>query len=112
MSEFDPRVRQHLYSIGDVFRTSTHTLDFPELDEDVATKLENRVILFNDEWHTFDEVINQIIKAIRCSMEKAEKLTLEVHEKGKTIVYEGELGECLRVSSVLEEIHLRTQIEC
>ncbi len=70
-----------------------------------------RVILYNDEWHSFDEVINQIIKAISCSYEKAEALTWEVHSKGKACVYQGDMSECLRVSGVLEEISLHTQIE-
>jgi ATP-dependent Clp protease adapter protein ClpS len=71
-----------------------------------------RVILFNDEIHTFDEVANQIVKAIGCDFDKAMQLTNEVHNNGKTSVYEGELTECLRVSEVLEEIALLTQIEC
>lgn len=70
-----------------------------------------RTILYNDEWHTFDEVIVQIRKAIKCSMEKAESLTWEVHNKGKACIYEGDLSECLRISSVLEEISLHTQVE-
>ena len=71
-----------------------------------------RVLLFNDEIHTFDEVANQIIKAINCDFEKAMQLANEVHNSGKAVVYEGNLEECLRVSSVLEEIALITQIEC
>jgi ATP-dependent Clp protease adaptor protein ClpS len=84
-----------------------------ELDEDIGDGTTNaaKVILFNDEWHTFDEVINQIIKATSCSMDKAETLTWEVHNKGKALVYSGEMAECLRVSGVLEEISLHTQIE-
>lgn len=87
-------------------------LDMPELEEDIAVKLSNRVILYNDEWHTFEEVIEQIIKATGCSFDKAEDLTWEVHNSGKAMVYEGDMGDCLRVSTVLEEIQLRTQIEC
>jgi ATP-dependent Clp protease adapter protein ClpS len=70
-----------------------------------------KVILFNDDFHTFEEVIAQLIKAIGCSYEKAEALTWEVHTKGKGVVYSGSLTECLRVSAVLEEIALHTQIE-
>lgn len=85
------------------------------LDEDIATIDETdrlaRVILFNDEWHTFDEVIEQIIKATGCSYNQAESLTFEVHNMGKAAVFEGEFKDCLRVSSVLEEISLHTQIE-
>ncbi|MCW8796566.1 MAG: ATP-dependent Clp protease adaptor ClpS, partial [Chlorobium sp.] len=70
-----------------------------------------RVVLFNDEEHTFDEVILQIIKAIQCSRSKAEKHTWEVHTKGRSIVFAGPLPACLRVSSILEEIDLKTEIQ-
>ena len=89
-----------------------------QTDEDVETLMiddityGNRVLLFNDEIHTFDEVITQIIKAINCDTIRAEQLTLEVHTKGKAVVFEGEMFECIRVSSILEEIALHTQIEC
>ncbi len=82
----------------------------PEQETETTTGLAARVILFNDDWHTFDEVINQLIKAINCSFEKAKSLAFEVHVKGKAVVFSGELSECLRVSSVLEEIALHTQI--
>ncbi len=70
-----------------------------------------KVILFNDEWHSFDEVISQIMKATGKSLSEAEQLTLQVHNEGKAIVYDGDLSNCLKVSSILEEINLHTQIE-
>ncbi|MEI7694346.1 MAG: ATP-dependent Clp protease adaptor ClpS [Chlorobium sp.] len=70
-----------------------------------------RVLLFNDEAHTFDEVINQLMKALRCSRHKAEKHTWEVHTRGRSIVYAGSMFACLQVSSVLEEIALKTEIQ-
>ncbi len=69
------------------------------------------VILYNDDYHTFDEVIHQIIKATGCSKQKAEQHTWEVHNKGRSIVYDGELMKCIKVSSVLEEIQLKTEIQ-
>ncbi|MCL2039912.1 MAG: ATP-dependent Clp protease adaptor ClpS [Bacteroidetes bacterium] len=81
-----------------------------ELIDDIA--FGTRVILFNDEIHSFDEVINQLIKAIGCDLNRATDLANEVHNTGKAAVYEGDLDECLQVSSVLEEIGLLTQIEC
>ncbi|MBM4169689.1 MAG: ATP-dependent Clp protease adaptor ClpS [Ignavibacteria bacterium] len=80
-------------------------------DVDVRTQEPAKVILFNDEFHTFDEVIGQIIKAIRCDTQRAETLTWEVHNNGKAVVYEGPMNDCLRVSAVLEEIALHTQVE-
>ena len=72
--------------------------------------LPSKVILYNDDWHTFDEVIVQLIKAVNCSFEEATQKTIEVHEKGKAVVFEGAMKDCLKVSSVLEEIALHTQI--
>ncbi len=81
-----------------------------DVDEDISIGLESKVVLFNDDWHTFDEVISQLMKAVHCSYEKARSHAFEVHVKGKSIVYTGSMKECLRVTSVLEEIALTTQI--
>jgi len=77
-----------------------------------GTTFASRVLLFDDDVHTFDEVITQIIKAIACDRQKAEALCMQVHNNGKAAVYEGDIGNCLRVSAILEEIALHTQIEC
>jgi ATP-dependent Clp protease adapter protein ClpS len=81
-----------------------------DIDEEVTVKLPYKVILFNDDWHSFEEVINQIIKAVQCSYDMARGYAFEAHVKGKAVVYNGELNQCLKVSSVLEEISLHTQI--
>lgn len=80
-------------------------------EEKTHISLGSRVILFNDDWHTFEEVIAQIIKATKCSFIEARDRTFEVHVNGKAVVYSGELAHCLRVSGILEEILLHTQIE-
>ena len=82
----------------------------PDSDEEISVKNPYRVILFNDTWHSFDEVINLIIKAIQCSYDKARDFAFEAHVKGKAEVYKGDLTKCLKVSSILEEIALNTQI--
>lgn len=79
-----------------------------ENDTDVNTAY--KVILYNDDHHTFDEVIVQLIKAINCSFEKARAFAFEVHVKGKALVHTGSMQSCLKVSSILEEIALHTQI--
>ena len=84
-----------------------------EQDQDVLSVIQKpaKVILFNDELHTFDEVIGQIIKATGCDLMRAEALTWEVHKDGKAVVFEGEMTKCVEVSGILEEIELMTQIE-
>ena len=85
-------------------------IDVDQSDE-VGVVLPAKVLLFNDEIHTFDEVIGQLIKATGCSSQRAEALAWEVHTRGKAVAYEGDMHQCMRVSGVLEEIGLMTQIE-
>lgn len=89
-------------------RTDESTLE--DVSTDTGVKNSPRVLLFNDETHSFDEVINQLIKALKCTYDHAEALTWDVHKKGQASVYEGDIDECIRVSSILEEIELHTQI--
>jgi ATP-dependent Clp protease adapter protein ClpS len=81
-----------------------------EEDESTGTDEPWTVILFNDEIHTFEEVIGQIMKATGCNRGKAEDLTWTVHNEGKATVYEGTFEECFEVQSVLKEIQLVTEI--
>lgn len=88
------------------------TTALPDLMEVVDVGLMARVTLFNDENHFFEEVTEQIIKATGCTYSKAEVLTNAVHSFGKAVVFEGTLPLCIRVSGVLEEIDLATQVDC
>lgn len=94
-----------------IILNNTETYDEPIVGVIDGIDISAKVILFNDDVHSFDEVIEQLIKAINCSYERAESLAFEVHNKGKACVYDGDLNECLRVSAILEEIALHTQIE-
>jgi ATP-dependent Clp protease adaptor protein ClpS len=78
---------------------------------DTSLQTPAKVILFNDETHTFEEVIGQLIKALKCDTARAEALTWEVHNSGKAAVFDGPMDQCVKVSGVLEEIRLHTQIE-
>jgi len=82
----------------------------PDITNESTTGIPYKVILFNDDVHSFDEVINQLMIAINCSFEHARALAFETHVKGKSVVFTGDLAKCLKVSSVLEEIALHTQI--
>lgn len=80
-----------------------------ETEDSVSTPW--RLILYDDDIHTFDEVIEQLMKATGCSLSEAEDITWTVHNEGKAIVFEGEFEECLRIDSVLKEIQLVTEIK-
>ena len=84
----------------------------PDVIEDTTIEvgLESRVVLYNDDWHSFEEVIVQLMKATHCTFEQGRDFAFEVHIKGKAIVFNGTITSCLKVSSILEEIALNTQI--
>jgi ATP-dependent Clp protease adaptor protein ClpS len=93
----------------------THPQTEGEVLEEVLDKTRTmepaKAILFNDEVHTFEEVITQLLKALKCDIAKAEALTWEVHNNGKACVFTGPLQRCLEITHILEEIQLMTQIE-
>jgi len=68
------------------------------------------LILYDDNFHTFDEVILQLMKALKCDLSIAEEITLKVHNEGKCLVHTGTIEECIRINSVLLEINLTTEI--
>jgi ATP-dependent Clp protease adapter protein ClpS len=83
------------------------------IDDDIGTRIGEpwKVILYNDDIHTFDEVILQLQKALKCSAQRAEKIAFEAHTRGKAIAFSGEFDECFRVAGVLREIQLIVEIE-
>lgn len=97
------------YAMAQPTNPAVETAVEEHTDERVA--LPWRVILFNDEIHTFEEVIFQIVKATGCSFDQAERHAWTVHTEGKDTVYEGDFEACFRVQGVLREIGLITQIE-
>ncbi len=82
-----------------------------QTEEEEAIDNPWRLILYDDDIHTFDEVINQLIKALGCTVSEAEKITAAVHNEGKAVVFEGKFEECLKINSVLQEIQLITEIK-
>jgi len=93
----------------------TEILDLPEIEtiSDEETKAEPPwiVILYNDDFHSFDEVIFQVQKATGASLEQATEITLEAHTKGRAVCFTGPLERCEHVAAVLRQIELTVEIE-
>ena len=91
----------------------TGNIESTEKEAETQTELDNpwQVVLFNDEVHSFDEVILQIQKATGYSMERASEITFRVHHNGKAVVYIGSKAECEKVAAILGQIRLTTQVE-
>ncbi len=78
-----------------------------KIQEDIDVKEQevnqHEIVLFNDDIHTFDFVINSLIDVCEHSLEQAEQCTFLVHYKGKCAVKTGEYDELkLRCTRLLE----------
>jgi len=71
-----------------------------------------RVILYNDETHGIEEVVEQVVKATACEIEQAVHITLEAHHKGRAVCFKGERSKCHEVARVLREIRLQCEVDC
>ena len=69
------------------------------------------VIVYNDEVHTFDEVILQMQKAIGCTYEHGLAVAVEIDRDGRAVVFGGTQDECERVANVLREIRLQVETD-
>lgn len=67
-------------------------------------------ILHNCQCHTFEEVIEQLMKAIACDQNRAEQLAMAAHESGKVVVIAAPKPECERVAKVLRAIGLQVNV--
>ena len=89
------------------------TIVRPNLDEETEIRQGGPwvVILYNDDYHGFDEVILQVQKSTGCSLEKAMAITYEAHTSGRAIAYTGSEEECERVAGVLRQIRLQVETD-
>ncbi|MDT0677796.1 ATP-dependent Clp protease adaptor ClpS [Autumnicola musiva] len=78
-----------------------------EVLEEVSTKAkekkENEIVLYNDDYNTFDHVIETLIYTCDHTPEQAEQCSLLVHYKGKCTVKTGSYDDLKpRCSKILE----------
>jgi ATP-dependent Clp protease adaptor protein ClpS len=81
--------------------------DFEILDKEVS---QNEIVLFNDDVHTFEFVINSLMDVCDHSPEQAEQCTYLVHYKGKCAVKTGEYDELKPRCSRLLNLGLSAEI--
>lgn len=70
-----------------------------------------KVILLNCNCHTFDEVIEQLMKALGCSTATASQLAYTADKFDSVTVFNGSKEDCDRVAYVLENIGLFVKVE-
>ena len=86
-------------------------LTIPRTDEPDTGGGACRVILYNDDWHPIDQVLEQVMKACECGKIRAFKITLEAHQKGRATCYKGNREKCQKVAQILREIRLQCEVD-
>ena len=61
--------------------------------EDIGTKDPKDLVVFNDDFNTFDHVINTLMRVCKHSQEQAEQCTWIIHYRGKCAVKNGSFLE-------------------
>jgi len=70
-----------------------------------------RVILFNDDTHTMDEVTIQLMLALHCPAEVAVEIMLTAHRTGRATVTITTRPEAERIGGILQQIDLQVRVE-
>ena len=71
----------------------------------------HRVILYDDDWHSLDEVVFQVQKATGYDLDRVVPIVVEAHTTGRAVCYRGARDECHRVARVLREIRLQVEVD-
>jgi ATP-dependent Clp protease adaptor protein ClpS len=90
----------------------TGTATIPEIDTPENSGSDYRVILYNDEWHGLEEVVEQVIKATGCTPERAVEITLEAHNRGRAVCFRNSRERCHQAAGVLRQIRLQCEVDC
>jgi ATP-dependent Clp protease adapter protein ClpS len=91
--------------------SKTATQNEREIDlEGLQPWREYEVILFNDDVHSMDEVIEQIVRALSCTSTLAEQIMMKAHSDGQAVVAVAGRPKALRIASVLRQIQLRVSL--
>lgn len=74
------------------------------------TDLAWKVILFNCDCHSFDEVILQLMRAIGCSHATGSQFANVIDQMGSAAVFNGSKVKCEAVADILMSIGLSVQV--
>jgi ATP-dependent Clp protease adaptor protein ClpS len=72
---------------------SAHQEELVELMEVIEVTDVNDLVVFNDDFNTFDHVIQTLIRVCKHKAEQAEQCTWLIHFKGKCAVKSGSIEE-------------------
>lgn len=69
------------------------------------------VILYNDDYHAMDEVVEQLQKATGYDIERCIWIMFEAHANGRAVAYSSTEEECERCAKILRQIRLQVETD-
>ena len=82
-----------------------------EVEEDQGQEDVKNLVVHNDEFNTFDHVINTLIKVCKHDAHQAEQCTYIIHYKGKCSVKNGSLNELKPMKDGVTDAGISATIE-
>lgn len=73
----------------------------PNHEEDHNSSKLSKLVIYNDDFNTFDNVIDALIEICKHNPEQAEQCTLIIHHKGECTV---KLGEATNLAEMCKKI--------
>lgn len=68
------------------------------------------VVVFDNEFNSFEEVTFILMLATGCPPNEAEMETWEIHHLGKSVVHNAREQECMRVAEIISTIGIRVEV--
>ncbi len=78
---------------------------------DVITEDEKDLVVYNDDFNTFEHVINTLIKVCKHTTEQAEQCTYIIHYRGKCAVKKGPFDELKPMKESICEAGIDAKIQ-
>lgn len=69
------------------------------------------LVVLNDDYNTFDHVINTLIRVCKHTPEQAEQCTLIIHYKGKCAVKKGTFEELKPMLDAIHDVGIGAEIQ-
>lgn len=80
------------------------------VEDDIGSDLPAHIIVYNDDFNTFDWVIESFMAILKHTHEQAEQLSLIIHFKGKATVKSGSKDELVPLCEALLERGLSAEV--
>lgn len=82
----------------------------PTVIEEGLTTGRWMVVIYNNEYNTFDEVVEVLMKATGCTLDKAYMNAWEAHNYGQAPAHFADRDECEIVAAMISLIGVRTEV--